>query len=133
MQTLFDELVEQRKRHEEAVRERARRIALFAQAQHARALPRNADPRALCDETLAAAGGRMTSFRRIANGAQLEVTYTVEGSRIVSLVDTATLQVIDPGVCLGHDGEYKVLTLDAMPSVIRQAIAERRLNIGRFY
>jgi len=75
----------------------------------------------------------MTGFRRIENNTQYEVIYTVDGNRIVSIVDARTLQLVDPGVCLGHDGEYRVLTLDAMPSVIRQAIAERRLNIGRFY
>jgi hypothetical protein len=130
---LFDELVEARRREEAIVRERARRIALASAAHTARVVGRSNDPRELCDEALASAGGRMTGFRRVANNTQVEVTYTVEGSRIVSLVDARTLQVIDPGVCLGHDGEYKVLTLDAMPSVIRQAIEENRLNIGRFY
>jgi hypothetical protein len=130
---LFDQLVEARRREQVLVRERARQVALATAAQHARILDRAGNPRDRCDEVLAAAGARMTGFRRIANGAQLEVTYTVDGSRICSLVDSLSLQVIDPGVCLGHDGEYRVLTLDAMPSVIRQAIEEGRLNIGRFY
>jgi hypothetical protein len=130
---LFDDLVEARRREEAAVRERARRIQLAKSAITARVVERARDPRERCDEALASANARMTGFRRVEHGSQCEVTYTVEGSRIVSLVDTLTLAVIDPGVCLGHDGEYKVLTLDAMPSVIRQAIEEDRLNIGRFY
>ncbi len=130
---LFDDLVEARRAQEALVRERARRVALATAAHHARVVARPDNARERCDEVLAAARARMTGFRTMANGRQLEVTYTVEGSRIVSLVDAATLQVIDPGVCLGHDGEYRVLTLDAMPSVIRQAIDEHRLNIGRFY
>jgi hypothetical protein len=133
VKTLFDDLVEQRRLAEIAARERARRIALMNAVGNVKAVDRNRDPRRMCDEILEQAGGRMTGFRRMANNTQYEVTYTVEGSRIVSIVDANTLQLIDPGVCLGHDGEYRVLTLDAMPSVIRQAIEERRLNIGRFY
>jgi hypothetical protein len=50
----------------------------------------------------------------------------------MSIVDAETLQVIDPGVCLGHGGEYRVLTLDAMPSVVREAIETDALNITRW-
>jgi hypothetical protein len=39
--------------------------------------------------------------------------------------------VIDPGVCLGHGNEYRALTLDAMPSVVREAIETGRLNLTR--
>jgi len=130
---LFDELVEARKREEAIVRERIRRAQMSSVARSAKAIERAHNPHERCDEVLAAAGARLTGFRRVAAGHQLEVTYTVDGVRIVSLVDTATLNVLDPGLCLGHDGEYRVLTLDAMPSVIRQAIEENRLNIGRFY
>jgi hypothetical protein len=37
--------------------------------------------------------------------------------------------VIDPGICLS--GAHRVLTLDAMPSVVREAIEEEHLNITR--
>jgi hypothetical protein len=47
----------------------------------------------------------------------------------MSLVDSETLQVIDPGICLS--GAHRVLTLDAMPSVVREAIEESHLNITR--
>ncbi|MEO8701720.1 MAG: hypothetical protein ABI867_16860 [Kofleriaceae bacterium] len=130
---LFDDLALARRREEAAIRERARLVLMHKSAVTARAVVRARDPRERCDEALASANARMTGFRRVANGTQCEVTYTVEGSRIISLVESDTLAVLDPGVCLGHDGEYKVLTLDAMPSVIRQAIDEGRLNIGRFY
>ena len=40
-----------------------------------------------------------------------------------------TFQVIDPGICLS--GAHRVLTLDAMPSVVREAIEEDHLNITR--
>lgn len=133
VRALFDDLVEQRRIHEQLVRERLRQLQLASAARGARVVARARDPRERCDEVLADAGARMTGFRRVANGTQLEVTYTVDGARIISLVDADTLNVIDPGCCLGHDGEYRVLTLDAMPSVVREAIATGRLNIGRFY
>jgi hypothetical protein len=60
---------------------------------------------------------------------RLDVTYEVDGTRIMSLVDSETLQVIDPGICLS--GAHRVLTLDAMPSVVREAIEESHLNITR--
>jgi hypothetical protein len=47
----------------------------------------------------------------------------------MSLVDARTFQVIDPGICLS--GAHRVLTLDAMPSVVREAIEEDHLNITR--
>jgi hypothetical protein len=47
----------------------------------------------------------------------------------MSIVDAGTLQVIDPGICLS--GAHRVLTLDAMPSVVREAIDEDHLNIMR--
>jgi hypothetical protein len=90
---------------------------------------RAADPMQRADDVLEAAGARMLSARRIGGGAQLDVTYEIDGERIMSIVDIDTFQVIDPGVCLA--GEHRVLTLDAMPSVVREAIAEDHLNITR--
>jgi len=72
---------------------------------------------------------RMLSCQRIERGHVLDVTYEVDGVRIISRVHAETLQVLDPGVCLS--GEHGVLTLDAMPSVIREAIDEGHLNITR--
>ena len=71
----------------------------------------------------------MVAFRRISNNSQYEVTYTVDGTRVITTVAADSLQVIDPGVCLAN--AHRVLTLDAMPSVIREAIEEGRLVITR--
>ena len=116
---------EMRRRTEAAQRE-ARLGAVVAGARHVRRA-RSGEQRA--DEALEGAGARMLSCRRMARGDQLDVTYEVDGTRIISLVDAETLQVLDPGICL--DGAHRVLTLDAMPSVVREAIEEDHLNITR--
>jgi hypothetical protein len=130
VQQLFDDLVEERRREEAAIRERERLIQLANRAGTARVVERANTARERCDDALADARARMVGFRNRANN-QVEVTYTVDGARIISIVDGYTLQVIDPGVCLGHGGEHRTLTLDAMPSVIREAIETHRLNILR--
>ena len=127
----FDELVEVRRREQAAQRERERARRLADTAAQARALPRHGGARERCDDVLADANARLVGFRRLDGGAQVEVTYTVDGTRVISVVDPATLAVIDPGVCLGHDDEHRELTLDAMPSVIREAVDTGRLNILR--
>ena len=45
------------------------------------------------------------------------------------VVDAITLQVYDAGVCLA--GEDRLVTLDSLPSVIREAIDTSRLVITR--
>jgi hypothetical protein len=87
------------------------------------------DPARRADDALEQAGARMLSARMLAGGAQIDVTYEVDGTRIISLCDSGTLQIHDPGVCLS--GAHRVLTLDAMPSVIREAIEDGLLNITR--
>jgi len=130
VRTLFDDLVEARLREEAAVRERARWIQLDHAATSAKVRTRAGNPRERCDEALDGARARLVNFRTIDRGRQLEVTYEVDGSRIISVVEAITLQVIDPGICLA--GAHRVLTLDAMPSVVREAIEEDHLNITRF-
>ncbi|MBA3464465.1 MAG: hypothetical protein H0T46_31320 [Deltaproteobacteria bacterium] len=132
---MFEALVEQRRREAEETR---RRIAEAEQAARlagavrgARVVERARDPVQRADEALASARARMLSCRRVAGGAQLDVTYHVDGERIMSIVDAQTLQVIDPGVCLS--GAHRVLTLDAMPSVVREAIDDDALNITRHH
>jgi hypothetical protein len=57
------------------------------------------------------------------------VTFTCDGVRIIATVDATTLQVYDAGFCLaGSDSE---LTLDSLPSTVREAIEEDHLNITR--
>jgi hypothetical protein len=89
----------------------------------------NNDPARRADDALDQAGARMLSARLIAGGTQLDVIYEVDGTRIMSLCDVDTLQILDPGICLS--GAHRVLTLDAMPSVVREAIEVSHLNITR--
>jgi len=131
VQQLFDDLVEQRRQEEARIAQRALEIELANRAGKARVVPRAHNPREQCDDALSDARARMIGFRTLARGAQCEVTYTVDGERIITIVEPQTLRVIDPGVCLGHAGEHRTLTLDAMPSVIREAIETGRLNILR--
>jgi hypothetical protein len=137
---LFAGLVAERARQAEEASRRVREAELRARdaaaaarygaaVASAQARQRARDPVRRADEALDGAGARMLSCRRIAQNTQLDVTYEVDGERILSIVDIETLQVIDPGVCLA--GEHGVLTLDAMPSVIREAIEEDHLNITR--
>ena len=132
MREWLDEIVAERRLAEEDARRRAAALRLEAAAGTARAVARHGDPAQRADDALDGAKARMLSCRRLERGARLDVAYEVDGTRIMSIVDAATLQVVDPGVCLGHDGEYRVLTLDAMPSVVREAIETGRLNITRF-
>jgi hypothetical protein len=76
------------------------------------------------------AGARFESSRRAGQG-QLEVIFAFMGERFVCLVDADTLQVFDSGICLGHPPADRVLTLDSLPSVIREAIDTHRLVILR--
>jgi hypothetical protein len=131
MREWLDEIVAERRRAEEDARRRAAALRFEAAAGTAREVARHGDPMQRADDALDGAKARMLSCRRLERGARLDIAYEVDGTRIMSIVDAATLQVVDPGVCLGHDGEYRVLTLDAMPSVVREAIDTRRLNITR--
>jgi hypothetical protein len=110
--------------------EEARRAERLEHAgRHARSLDRHRHPLRRADDTLEQAGARMIVARFLENRTQLDVTYEVDGTRILSIVDAATLQVLDPGICLS--GAHRVLTLDAMPSVVREAIEDGVLNITR--
>ncbi|HZJ65595.1 MAG TPA: hypothetical protein VFD36_18930 [Kofleriaceae bacterium] len=115
-----------------AERRRAAAIRLETAAGTARELARHGDPVQRADDALDGANARMLSCRRLERGARLDVAYEVDGVRVMSIVDAATLQVVDPGVCLGHGGEYRALTLDAMPSVVREAVEDGALNITRW-
>ena len=129
IQQLFDDLVQQRLAMEQAIREREVRARMAEAARHAKAVGRAQHPHSQCDQALDGANARMVAFRRISNNSQYEVTYTVDGTRVITTVAADSLQVIDPGVCLAN--AHRVLTLDAMPSVIREAIEEGRLVITR--
>lgn len=130
---MFDQILAQRRREaEEAqrrVEEAAHRLRLADATRGARNVDRHRDPVRRADDVLERAGARMMSARRLAGNTQLDVIYDVDGNRIMSIIDIDSFQVLDPGVCLA--GAHRVLTLDAMPSVIREAIEEDHLNITR--
>jgi hypothetical protein len=130
---MFQHILEQRRREvEEAqrrVEEAAHRERLSTTTRGARAIDRQRDPVRRADEVLEKAGARMLSARRMASNTQLDVVYDVDGNRIASIVDISSFQVFDPGICLS--GAHRVLTLDAMPSVVREAVEEDHLNITR--
>ncbi len=130
---MFEALLAQRRREAEAARQRTAEaeaaVRLAGAVAGARVKARSHNPVQRVDDVLDGARARMLTCRRVQFGAQLDVTYEVDGTRIMSLVDARTLQVIDPGICLS--GAHRVLTLDAMPSVVREAIEEDHLNITR--
>jgi hypothetical protein len=82
-------------------------------------------------EALHAAGARLETLRRLADD-QLEVVFRYEGERFISIVDAATLQVIDSGICLGHPPRDDLVTLESLPGVIQEAMDTERLVILRW-
>jgi hypothetical protein len=110
---------------------RVRRIVHDAMRGFAEATLDNAAERA--EAALDAAGARLLSARRLGN--QLEVRFWFDTERFVAVVDALTLRVVDAGICLvdhgdGHRGDEE-LTLDSLPSAIREAIELGALVITR--
>jgi hypothetical protein len=89
-----------------------------------------ADAVARAEMALEAAGARMRSARGLGNG-NLEVIFTFMDERFISVVNMATLQVVDSGICLGHPPRDDLVTLESLPSVIKEAIGTDRLVILR--
>jgi hypothetical protein len=92
----------------------------------------NAPERA--EKALEEAGARLLSTRALGRH-QLEVAFRFRGERFVSVCDPITLQILDAGICLvdhadGHRGDPE-LTLESLPSAIREAMAEHALVITR--
>jgi hypothetical protein len=81
--------------------------------------------------TLQAAGARLDQSRVLNNG-HLEVVFTFMGQRFIAVVDAVTFRVIDSGICLGHPPRDDLVTLDSLPSVIKEAIDDGKLVILRF-
>jgi len=95
----------------------------------ARRQPPTAETAALrAEEALIAADARMLSCRNLGN-SNIEVTFMFMQERFISVVDAITLHVYDSGVCLA--GADELVTLDALPAVIREAIEEGALVITR--
>lgn len=77
---------------------------------------------------LDAAGADMVGSRSLGNGL-LEVTFRFIGERFISVVNEGSLRVIDAGICLsGADSD---VTLESLPSVIREGWETNQLNITR--
>jgi hypothetical protein len=91
---------------------------------------REEDSIARADLALEAAGARMRSARGLGNG-NLEVIFTFMDERFISVVNSQTLQVVDSGICLGHPPADELITLESLPSVIKEAIDTGRLVILR--
>jgi len=89
---------------------------------------REGTPEERAEAALDAVGGTLLSTRRQGEGL-LEVTFRYLGQRFISVVDQNSLHVYDAGICLdGHDEE---LTLESLPSVIREAVDTSQLVITR--
>lgn len=115
----------------------AQRQALRDRQAHeaAHALGRRNRPQDTVEEraenALAAAGAQLETLRRL-NGAQLEVVFRYQGERFISIVDGATLQVIDSGICLGHPPRDELVTLESLIGVIQEAMDTGALVILRW-
>lgn len=80
------------------------------------------------ERALDEAGAELSACRSLGDG-MLEVTYRFLGQRFISVVDEQSLQVIDAGICLS--GSDRLLTLESLPSVIREGYENGELNITR--
>jgi hypothetical protein len=126
------EMLELRQRRELVQRaqqavEEQQRVAAQPGRQHR---GREPDAVARAEMALEAAGARMRSARGLGNG-NLEVIFTFMDERFISVVNMATLQVVDSGICLGHPPRDELVTLESLPSVIKEAIDTDRLVILR--
>ncbi len=117
---MLDRVVEERRQSE------LRRVA--RQAERVRRAERQRDPVAWAESALEAAQARLLRSRRI-GADQLEVVFSFMGETFISVVSTRTLQVHDAGICLS--GADRELTLESLPSAIREAIDTGVLYITR--
>jgi hypothetical protein len=118
-------LEDQRLREEGDARLRAELSRLRAQP---RPLERQAQGAVRVERVLEAAGARLLDTRRLGN-ERLEVTFGFMGERFISIVEAGSLQVVDAGICLA--GADRQVTLESLPSVIREAIEDDVLVITR--
>jgi hypothetical protein len=122
------ELDELRRRQQEAA---ARgEIEREREARRAEARERIAEPEEHARAALEAAGARLESARLLGRH-QLEVVFRFMDERFISIVELGTLQVIDSGICLGHPPSDRLVTLESLPAVIKEAIDTGALVILR--
>jgi hypothetical protein len=130
---VIEAIAQRRREAESAARARALMEAVNRDRARIRELTalsareRKGSPAERADVALEAAGARMLSARR--SGRELEVVFTYMDVRIIATVDAESLHVYDSGICLA--GADEELTLDSLPSVIKEAIEEGTLNITR--
>ena len=113
---------------------RRARVELLSSEERAR------DVFAYCEKALRAAGATLDHVRDVSGPrrharrgaprpATIEVRFRFLGETFITVVDGSTLQVHDAGVCL--DGSDDALTLESLPSAIREAHDTGRLVITR--
>ncbi|MDW8247830.1 MAG: hypothetical protein RMJ98_00830 [Myxococcales bacterium] len=118
-------------RHEREAEQRTRWQRMLGLPREARpkqmsATLDNAPDRA--EAALEAAGARPIAIRLLDPG-RLEVRYRFLNHRFITVVHPLTLQVLDAGICLA--GADRMVTLDSLPSVIREGVNTHRLVITR--
>ncbi|MBB4931738.1 hypothetical protein F4561_002558 [Lipingzhangella halophila] len=77
---------------------------------------------------LHAAGASLLEARNLPDDL-IEVRFRFDGERFAAVAQAATLQVVDAGICL--EGSDRELTLESLPSVIREAMGSGELYITR--
>ncbi|PTL79420.1 hypothetical protein [Vitiosangium sp. GDMCC 1.1324] len=115
----------QRRRAEEEVRLQAE---LARMRSRPRPLEWQAQGLTRVERALESAGARLLDTRRLGSD-RLEVTFGFMGERFISIVEAGSLQVVDAGICLA--GSDRTVTLESLPSVIREAIEDDVLVITR--
>lgn len=111
-----------------AAEARERQLIETAHAARLRGVRRANDLGNVFERVLMAAGARLLRWRRLAEDSA-EVTFEFMDERFISTVDVRTLQVYDAGICLS--GADRALTLESLPSAIKEAIETDQLNITR--
>jgi hypothetical protein len=120
-------IARERELHQRRLRERQNIAAAAERARDVVARDEDAEQRA--EQALSAARARFLDARRL-DGGLLEVTYRFMGERFITIVERATLRVVDAGICLaGYDDR---VTLESLPGVIREAIEQGHLVIARY-
>jgi hypothetical protein len=107
--------------------DRAARPAVIGRPDPRRAERSRPDPLERVVAALDAAGAVLLEARVTSGG--IEVTWRFLEQRVISLVEPDGLRVIDAGFCL--DGEDGLVTLESLPSVLREALDGFQLNITR--
>lgn len=99
-----------------------REVVAAARRAHKEATWENLEERA--EDALHSAGARLLGIRRMPN--QVEVRFRFHGDTFVCMADPFTLRILDAGVCLvdhaTNERGDEELTLDSLPSVLREAI-----------